>query len=223
MQRSTEMIKQLKYHDSISYEIMSPDDIEETVQCVLTTFTLGEPKCKALGITRSDGIVYAISYCNKAAEEGLSIIARDTETSKIAGFQINSDFMSEPPDGIEKISSRLYPIAAITDSLEKKYKEKNPISKGELLYQLLIGVMPTYSKRNVGYTLGSLTWELARMKGFRGVITECTGPVSQYPAIQKADYREVASINYGEFVYCGQKIFQHVTDCKSTKLLMKLL
>ncbi|HOW81066.1 MAG TPA: hypothetical protein PK573_00785 [Spirochaetota bacterium] len=223
MQRATENIKQLKFHDDISYQVMSVNDIDETVQCILTTFTLGEPKCKALGITRADGIAYAIIYSTKASHEGLSIIARDAETSRIAGFVINSDFMSDPPEGIEKISPKLYPIAAITDSLEKKYKEKNPTAKGELLYQLLLGVMPAYSKRNVGFTLGSLSWDLARDKGFRGVIGECTGPVSQHLAIQKADYREVASINYGEFVYCGQKIFQHVTDCKSTKLLLKML
>jgi hypothetical protein len=223
MQRAFTTTKHLIQCGEISYEIMTSDDIDTVIKCILTTFTLGEPKCKALGITRSDGLAYAESYCSKAARDGLSIIARDTETLKIAGFQINSDFMSEPPEGIENVSPRLYPIAAITDSLEKIFREKYPIEKGELLYQHLMGVLPAYSKRNIGFTVGSLSWDLARENGFRGVIAECTGPVSQYLAIHKGDYREVASINYGEFVYCGQKVFQHVTDCKSTKLLLKIL
>ncbi len=104
MQRIEECPRTLLVNKTISYAILGNDDIDETVQAVLSAFTLGEPKCKALGITKDEGLVYSNSYCRKAAAEGFSIVARDRETGKIAGFQINADFISDPPAGIEGIS-----------------------------------------------------------------------------------------------------------------------
>lgn len=223
MHHENQKRKTLFQNSDATYAILLEDDIDETVQCILSAFSLGEVKCKALGVTKEDGFVFSENYCRKAAREGLSLIARENKTDKIIGFQINSDFTSGQPEGTENISPKLYPITAITDALEKKYREKNQVKPGELLYQLLIGVQPLYSRRNIGYTIASLTRGIARANGFKGMITECSGSISQHLAIDKAGYKEVASINYNEFIYYGQKVFQHITDCRSTKLLIKML
>ncbi|HOO72042.1 MAG TPA: hypothetical protein PK926_09790 [Spirochaetota bacterium] len=215
--------KILLQNSDATYAILHEDDIDETVQCILSAFSLGEVKCKALGVTKEDGLIYSENHCRKAAREGLSLIARENKTDKIIGFQINRDFTSGPPEGTENMSPKLYPIMAITDALEKKYREKNQVKQGELLYQLLIGVLPLYSQKNIGFKIASLTWDIARAYGFKGIITECSGSISQHLAIDKAGYKEVAFINYNEFVYFGQKVFQHITDCRSTKLLIKML
>jgi ribosomal protein S18 acetylase RimI-like enzyme len=205
----------------IIYEVFQVNDIEQTIACIIEAFPRGEPMAKALGITPDEYYFFAKIVCEKAVNDGLSVVAKDKATGQVIGFCISEDLASEPPEGLEKINVKLHPILALLTSLDEEYKKSHKVEKGQIFHLYMVGVREPYKSQNIATTLLSENLKLAKLKNFSGAITEATGLVSQRIIRDKLGFNEKFAIEYKSFTYKGENVFKNIENSLSCILLEK--
>ncbi len=207
--------------DGTIFEILQENDIEQTIICVIETFSRGEPMAKSLGITSNEYHFFAEIVCKKAVKDGLSIVAKDKATGKVIGFCISEDLISEPPEGIEKVNAKFHPILALLTSLDEKYITSHKVEKGQIFHLYMAGVSESYKNRNIATMLLAESLKLAKLKNFSGAIAEATGLVSQHIIRDKLGFEEKDVIKYKSFLYEGKNIFKNIVNPPKCILLEK--
>ncbi len=207
-----------KIKDGLVYDILREEDMNGAIDCIIKTFANGEPMTKAMGITEQEFQYFAEIFCKKAVLDGLSIIAKDEKSNKVMGSLICEDFVTDPPEGIERISPKFYPIMALLESLNKKFKAQYDGKKGEMLHQFMIGVLKSSFGRNVAFNITSENNRLAQLLNFSGSILEATGSISQHLVLNKMGYKEIGDVLYSDFEFEGKRIFGTITESESCKL-----
>ena len=209
--------------DGVSYEVLTSNDLLEVIRCLMDTFLAREPMTRKLQISSRTFKYFTKLYCEKAASEGLSIVAKEVHGRTLMGCLISEDFASEPPSGLDTVHSEFYPILALLDTLDKNYKDSHRCEKYDLLHEFLMGVYSEHKGRNIGYNLVEANHILGRKKGFRGAIAEATGSVSQRIFVGKHHYQVLDYINYNDFEFQGKACFEGILDCDSCQLVQKNL
>lgn len=207
--------------NGIIYEILQENDIEQTIACVIETFSIGEPMAKSLGITPDEYHSFAEIVCKKAVKDGLSIVAKDKATSKVIGFSISEDLVSEPPERIEKINVKFHPILALLTILDEKYKKSHKVEKGQIFHLYMVGVSESCKNRNIATVLLNESLKLAKLKNFSGAIAEATGLVSQHIIRDKLGFEEKFEIEYKSFTHEGKNVFKNIMNSHRCILLEK--
>lgn len=80
--------------DGIVFKRMERRDIEQTAELLSRIFSAKEPVTLALGISCDEYRNFAEFHCEKAAEEGQSVVAADKATGNIVGFSISEDLLN---------------------------------------------------------------------------------------------------------------------------------
>ena len=202
---------------------LGPEDVEEVIQCVLATFLEGEPMCAALGLTEKDFKLFTRLFTEKAAREGLSVIARHPMTNELMGCIISDDMASEPPTGLENIPERTLPIVYLLEELDAKFLERNPPAPGQYFHMFICGVYKKFSGLQLTPALTKASEKLAAGKGFKTALIEATGPISQHILINKMGYVQEAALAYKEFCYKNSYPFRNISECSACLLLSKSL
>jgi len=200
---------------------LSYRDIEEAVECIAKTFSLGEPMTSLLQITENEFRYFARIFIEKTAQEGLSVVARNAETGQFLGCIICEDYVTDLPEGIGMISPNFGPIVELLDTLGANYKADNNVAKGEIYHLFMGGVYPQYAGLNIAKTLTEHLENMARNKGYSKAIGEVTGPISQHVYIDKLGYSPVYDISYKDFIFEGNTVFEAINSCESCILIVK--
>jgi len=191
----------------IQCEFLTKSFAEEAAVVVTDTFLNYEPLISSLGVNRQDYLSCAKAYCADAAEQGLSLVARDRNSAEIAGFIISEDLVTEwNQDGDAKLITLIAPALSLVHALERKFLFEKNFEKGECLHIFQIGVLPGFQGRSIATTLIQKTLEVAREKGYGYAVADCTGPVSQR-CHQKCDFSQQDSINFRSFDFEGRHVF----------------
>jgi hypothetical protein len=204
------------------YNILKCEDVEEAVECLAVTFTEGSPTAIALGIKKNEFRFLAEIFCKKAAEDGLSLTAKECDTGKVIGTVIVEDFLAESPPYFDRISSKFEPTFALVGQLYDKYKKEHHIRPNELLHSFMIGVYQEYSGKKVGFNLQQVAHILGKKNRYEGVVTELISPAAQ-KNYYSLGYEFIDSVNYSEFEFKGKKVFAKITACEGCHLLYKKL
>lgn len=207
--------------DGIIYGLLQEKDLEETISCLCEVFPRNEPMTKAAGINSDEFYYFAKIYCEKAVKDELSVIARDKASNKLIGFLISEDLLSEPPEGIEAINVKFYPVLALLDSLDEKYKNSCKVQKGQILHLFMGGVIEDFKNRNITTRLIEENLKLAERKNFSGAIGEGTGASSLHITCDKLGFNELFAIEYGKFTYKGEHVFKNVENSFQCVLVEK--
>ncbi len=202
-------------------DLIKPQDIDGVTKCLAATF-MREPMTKVLGITLEEFNHFAYLFVQKAAQEGLSILARDPNSEEVIGCLVAEDFVTDPPAGIETVCEKFYPIFALLGGLDEAYKETNPVVPGQLYHIFMVGVQRAYAGSGVIHKLNMAAERLAQSKGYKGAIGEATGPISYGIYTKRQLFKEVHSIAYRDFRFDGKAVFASVSDCESCRLLVKM-
>ncbi|ETW92076.1 MAG: hypothetical protein ETSY1_45285 [Candidatus Entotheonella factor] len=169
--------------NGVVYDILKIGDVSGASRCLAITFSTGEPMAKSLGITEEEFLVFAEILCKRAVKEELSIIARCQKTDHIIGCCIAEDFTTEILGDLKEINPNFIPIFALLNELDEKYKKQHMIQKNEILHGLMLGVLKTYSRLDIGKNLTELVCALGKARGYKAAITEATSPITQHMAI----------------------------------------
>lgn len=210
--------------DGIIYDLMQSQDLLATMELVATVFPGGEPLTKTLGITTEYYYPMAEIVCHKALAEGLSHVARDAKTGAVIGFRISEDLYAADTSYQKQYDEfvQFLPLNFLVKLLKEKYLQDKILSKGQILYQSMLGVAYGYEGRHIARRLIAANIAYAKILGFSKIVTDPTGIVTQRMTAGLG-FKEVVSISYQDFEYQGAKIFADLKRDKKYAMMEMIL
>lgn len=212
----------LREIQGVQYGLLELSDLEAFSRLLAVTFSQYEPMGMAMGLSREEILTFVRLFGPKAADEGLSLVAKISDTDTMIGALLSEDFGSPPPEGLGKMSKKLLPILTLLEQLDKQYMEKKEFRLGEVLHMFMVGVSPECTARGVATHLSELGMEYAAVKGYRTAVVEATGSISQNIA-RKLGFAERFSTLYKEFTFEGEKVFASIEGHIGTMLMDRML
>ena len=206
----------------ITLEVLRPKHIEGAIACIANTFAQGEPMSQLLGINRDEFSAFARLFIEKAAHEGLSVVAIDAE-ERVVGVTIAEDYMTEPPLGLDTISEKFNPIFALLESLGGQYIARQQAAPGTHYHIFMCGVYQQYANRRLAQKLNHFAEDIARERKFSEVVVEATGRISQFVCLNQLGLAYVSEISYQQFQLNGEAVFADITSADSCVLYQKYL
>lgn len=198
-------------NSEILFQKLQPSDIEETATCISQVFSSFEPIAKALKISFNQFYQLAVPVCQKAADEEISLIAKDRKTGEIVGFIISEDFMTSHSDPYEGIDNKFEAVFYLLSELEENYRSCNHLTAGQVLHIFMLGVQEKYTKRNIATTLVRENLNLAKHHNFEIAIAEATGVGSQQ-IFRNLGFTEEFAIEYKSYKFKGKQIFSFIEN-----------
>jgi ribosomal protein S18 acetylase RimI-like enzyme len=207
-----------KNNNEIIFQTMQTNDIEETATCVSQVFSNFEPMAKFLKLSFNDLYKFALPVCQKAADEKISIIAKDRKNGGVVGFIISEDFITVHPQYLEDIDNKFIYIFSLLSALNENYRKSHPVKAGEAIHILMLGVQAQYTKRHIATNLVRENLNLAKHHNFKIAVTEATGVYSQN-IFRKLGFTEEFAIEYKSYNFKSQQVFSSLEN-PSNCLLM---
>jgi ribosomal protein S18 acetylase RimI-like enzyme len=168
-----------------------------------------EPMSAALGLSARALEPIVASFMPECSTNGLSVIAVPVDDpGTLAGVFINRDFKSSMPDAIPG-NRRFSPIGEVLMKVDEMYEATRPgLTPGDAVDLWMAGVPPgsRFARRGIASALFRVSADLARSRGFKRCVTECTGHYSQ-TAARKAGFQERTRLAYRDFRYEGRAVF----------------
>jgi ribosomal protein S18 acetylase RimI-like enzyme len=195
----------------IEYGIYTLSDADEMTQMLGETFSRRDPPAVAVGLTASEFEALVRLFCAKAADEGLTIVARHSGTGEQVGAMLTEDGASAPPSGLDTLSRKFDPIFDILGQLDTEFRSNLAVRPGELLHLFLLGVAESGAGRGVAQQLVSTCLEHAARKGYRRAVTEATNQVSQH-IVRKLGFVDRVHRSYEAHRFDGRAIFASIAD-----------
>lgn len=190
-----------------------PADEESVAALLAATFSSGEMLCKGR-ISTEELLPFATFIVHAAVAQGLSYIAREKTSGKLAAFAICDDYCAPPPPGIEQVVCKpLVPIFSLLEQLSKRAVVSFPYSKrGEMYHVFMGGTAKQFEGQGLGLMMRQHALEIARQKGYRAVISEPTHPATLHIWKNKLGARTLAVIDVQTFEdEPGSRPFQHLS------------
>jgi hypothetical protein len=186
----------------------------EAIVRVLSESFSREPMSATLGVSARDLAPLVARFMPECTSNGLSVIAVPVDDpDTLAGVFISRDFKSPLPEGIPDDFPWFRPIGEALMTVDEAYEAKRPpLAPGEAVDLWMVGVPPgsRFAKRGIASTLFRVSADLARNRGFKRCVTECTGHYSQ-TAARKAGFQERARLAYRDFRFEGRAVFAEIT------------
>jgi ribosomal protein S18 acetylase RimI-like enzyme len=201
----------LNKNTEISFPKIQHRDIEQTATCISQVFSSFEPMAKALKISFNEFYRFAVPVCQKAADEEISLIAKDRKTGEIVGFIISEDLMTVEPDPTEGIDHKFECVFSLLSKLEKNYRSSHPVKAGQVLHIFMLGVQAKYTKRQIATTLVRENCKLAKHHNFEIAIAEATSVGSQQ-IFRNLGFTEEFAIEYKSYKFKGKQIFSSLEN-----------
>ncbi len=197
--------------NEIMFQVLSHRDIEDTATCISQVFSSFEPIAKALKISFNELYPLAVTVCQKAADEEISIIAKDQKTGEVVGFIISEDLMTVKPGPTEGIDNKFEAVFSFLSELDENYLSCHSVKAGQVLHILMLGVQEKYTKRQIATTLVKENLKLAKHHNFQIAIAEATAVGSQQ-IFRNLGFTEEFAIEYKSYKFKGKQIFSSLEN-----------
>jgi ribosomal protein S18 acetylase RimI-like enzyme len=208
--------------DPIRCEILKKNDARQLVHLVARTFSADEPMGVAVGLHAPDVERFLEAAGEQILSDGLTMVARDAETGRLAGALITDDFASPLPAELESLSDKLLPIFSLLGGLHEEYRQGRTLSSGQYLHPFMLATDKRYRGRGVAQKLVAASLENGASLGFRQAVTEATGVISQH-IFRKAGFVERFRTRYATFRHAGATPFASIQGHEGTILMDKAL
>jgi ribosomal protein S18 acetylase RimI-like enzyme len=195
----------------IEYRIYTAQDADEMARLLGEVFSRRDPPAMAVGLTPSEFEDFVRLFCPKAAVEGLTIVARLSNTREMVGALLTEDSASALPEGMEQLSPKLEPIFDILGQLDTEYRAHRTLCLGESLHLFLLGVAESVAGRGVAQHLVTTCLENGVRQGYKLAITEATNKVSQH-VFRKLGFAERVRQSYSSHRFAGRAVFAPIAD-----------
>lgn len=198
--------------DGIEYRRFAPADEREMIALLGETFARRDPLALAMGLAAQEFEQFVELLARRAAEQGLTIVARDTETGELAGVLLTEDSAVGAPEGMERLSGKFEPIFDLLGQLESEYQGgQTPVAAGEAAHLYLLGVSEPYQGRGIGGRLVGQCVAHAAERGYRRAVTEATSRRSQ-GVFRRAGFVERVRGSYEGHRFEGRSFFGVIAE-----------
>lgn len=204
--------------DGVEYGLFQISDKDSFCKLLADAFSHYEPMGKALELSQDEVLEFVQLFCKQAEDEKLSLVARTVDTNEVIGALLSDDFVSPPPLGVNTISKNFNPILDLLDKLDQAYLKEHSYQLGECLHMFMVAVDPHKGSKGVASHLSRLCMERAVSMGYRKVVVEATGSISQAIG-RKMGFVDRGTILYKDYVYEGKKVFENIEGHIGTILM----
>jgi ribosomal protein S18 acetylase RimI-like enzyme len=208
---SARVVPSLPYDtDGIGYAVCGRSDVPELIGLLSRTFAAHDPPAMAVGLTPEELAAYLETVTRTAADDGLTIVARDLESGKLAGVLLTMDAAVDqgPMDGL---SPKLEPIMDIFDQLYALVVPSAPPVPGEALNLLMLGVADGFARRGIAQELVRRCLTNGARHGYRRAVTTATNPVSRH-IFGKLGFTTLGVASYADYRRDGVAVFASIAD-----------
>jgi len=197
----------LHEEDGVLYLGASEVPSESIVRILSESFSR-EPMCKTLGASARDLVPFVRPFIPECTQNGLSVVAvREDDPDTVVAAFICRDFKSPIPEEIFENCPWALPAGQALMSVGEVYEARHPhLKRGEVADLWMVGTDPRFALRGIASRMFRLCMRLARERGFRRCVAECTGHYSQ-TAARRAGFDEVTRLSYQEFRFDGRASF----------------
>lgn len=196
---------------SIEYGLPEASEAQSMSQLLGEIFSRRDPPAYAVGLTADEFEVFARLLCPKAIADGLTIVARRSDSRKLVGVMLTEDCATQMPEGMDRLSSKFDPILDLLGQLGTEYWDDRPARAGDALHLFLLGVASEMAGRGVAQRLVTECLEHGRRKSYRLAVTEATNKVSQH-LFRKLGFVERVRRSYESHRYDGKSFFGSIAD-----------
>jgi len=212
----------LSEHSGIQYGVSESSDLGEMVTLLADTFSRFDPPAVAAGITLKEFEAFVQIFLPSIASDGITIVARVTETNEMVGALFTEDAIAGLPAGINQISEKFDPIFEILNQLGSDYWQDKEPKPGEYLHLFLLGVAQQFTGRGIAQQLVRVCLKNGAKKDYRIGVTEATNNVSQH-IFHQLGFIERAQRSYKNYRYKGKAVFASIEGHIGPMLMDKLL
>jgi len=175
-----------------SYRVLTPRD--ETLMVLSRAFCT-EPLISKLAEIKPemtthlcDLVEFVDYFMDHCSSNGMSVIAVDTETGRVAGSFIGKDLLWRPPEGfMEKYTSdekTLSPVVNFLSHVEEEATKKMPElgETGKAVDLWMLGVNPDYRGNKIAHYLTKAVQPLCKKAGYKYATIDATNPFTSKAA-----------------------------------------
>ncbi len=206
----------------VDYAIAKTSDAEDVIRLLAQRFSESDPPAVAMGLSFDDMKQFLQSVVPSVIPDGLTVIARNRDSGKLAGVMLSDDFASPPAPDLGRISSKLLPIISMLETLDEQFRSGKNIVPGHFVHLFMLGVDGQFAGRGVGQGLVQTCVDNGSRKGYRTALTEATGLVSQH-IFRKNGFVDRFSASYGDFVYENKVVFASIREHAKAILMERAL
>ena len=189
--------------------IVATEKYATAVVHVLSESFVREPMSAALGISAHRMAPLIARLTPECTTNGLSVLALPVDDENtVAGVFICRDFKSPLPFAVPDEFAWFSPIGQILGAVDEAYESGQPELKlGDAVDLWMVGVPPggRFAGKGIATNLFRVSADLARKRGFKRCVSECTGHYSQ-TAARKTGLKERARISYKDFRFDGRPV-----------------
>ncbi len=180
----------------------------ESVVALLSESFSREPMARALGASARDLAPFVRRFMPECTSNGLSVVAvRDDDPQALVAAFLSRDFKSPVPEDIMEDCPWFMPVGQALMSVGEVYEGRHPqVKRGDVADLWMVGTDARYARRGLARRMFMLCMRLARERGFRRCVTECTGHYSQ-SAARRAGFQEITRLYYKDFRFQGNAVF----------------
>ncbi len=200
------------------YGLLRSSDRNAVVELLAKVFSAAEPPAVAMGLRAADLEKFVGLLCPRAAEDGLTIVARDLDSGRIAGVILTDDFAVPPALAPGAFSDKFLPILAMLESLDEQYRQGQAMVAGQCLHLFMLAVDERFAGRGIAQQLVTACLENGRQRGYTHAVTEATGVVSQH-VFRKMGFGERHRAPYRDYRYAGRAVFAGIRDHEAAILM----
>jgi GNAT superfamily N-acetyltransferase len=202
----------------VNLSVCQPSEVDELIQLLSEVFTERDPPAVAVGLTRDEFEALVDLYRDRAGREGLTIVARSSESGEMVGALLAEDSAAPFPYGVERLSPKFDPIFEILGQLDTEYRGGRTIAPGEALHVFLLGVRRAFAGQKVAQELVRVCLDNGRSRGYRLAVTEATNNISRH-IFRKAGFVDRVHRSYRDHRFNGRAIFESITEHSGPVLL----
>lgn len=195
----------------IEYRVCVSNDTPEIGRLLAETFTKHDPPAIAVGLTPDEFEAFVTVWLPGAGTDGLTIIARERGTGRIAGALLTDDAAAPPPQGIDGVSEKFDPIFDLLGQIDTDYRDGRTIVVGQYLHLFLLGVAEQFTRRGIGRHLVAACLRNGAASGYTSAVTEATNPLSQH-IFGELGFRKQTERSYGDYRFGESAVFASIAD-----------
>jgi GNAT superfamily N-acetyltransferase len=212
----------MSIQESMDYDVAKQSDSREIVRLLASVFSESEPPAVAMGLSFRDMEKFLRLFTPGAIAEGLTVVARRSDTGKLGGVLLTDDFAAPPALDLKRISAKFRPIFSMLETLDEEYSRGKTISAGDCLHLFMLGVDGEFVGRGIAQGLVKACLDNGIRKGYRMAVTEATGIVSQR-VFRKQGFVDRFSVPYREFTFEDKRVFDSIQRHECAILMEKSL
>ncbi|PRP81384.1 hypothetical protein PROFUN_11071 [Planoprotostelium fungivorum] len=197
------------------------EDITSEVECISRSFSKSnDPFTRALKLTPTQWGVMSQMFVQRAAHQDMSLIAYDPDVDEVKGVIINEDWKETPPSDYHQLMD-WRPVRAMFNDLHIRFKATQPrIEAGRLFHPLYFTcVRPETRNSGIATELWLRSLDIARERNYTDIVCEASA-ASSVSLCKKLGFREVAGIDYQNFMFDGKFVFADLDKKEFDKMTL---